>query len=214
MTDEIEWLVPPAAVPLIGNNSFVGMPGEARVQDFWQFALGDLRMNNARGYLAEFLVGKALGIEPLIRIEWDSFDLLFGDITIEVKSSAYLQAWDQRRISTLSFSGLKGTRYNPRAPLGGEDPLGKRYNAMVYVFCVQTATTHEAYNPLDVSQWEFHVVRRRALAATGLQSLGIGRVRKLSEGTTVWADLAAKVTMAAVGEARDDDDPDWWKRSL
>ena len=214
MTDEIEWLVPPAAESLIGKDSFVGMPGDARVQDFWQFALGDLRMNNARGYLAEFLVGKALGIAPLIRIEWDSFDLLFGDITVEVKSSAYLQAWDQRRISTLSFSGLKGTRYNPRAPLRGEDPLGKRDNAMVYVFCVQTAITHEAYNPLDVSQWEFHVVSRSALAAIGLQSIGIGRVRELSEGLTAWADLATRVTKAAAGEALDDDDFDWWKNSL
>lgn len=214
MTDEIEWLVPPPGEPLIGNDQFVGMPCDARVQDFWQFALGDLRMNNARGYLAEFLVGKALKIEPLIRIEWDSFDLRFGDITIEVKSSAYLQAWDQRRISTLSFSGLRGTRYNPRAPLGGEDPLGQRYNAMVYVFCVQTAITHEAYNPLDVSQWEFHIVPRSALAAIGLQSIGIGRVRKLSEGSTAWTDLATKVAEAAVGEARNDDDPDWWKSSL
>lgn len=171
-------------------------------------------MNNARGYLAEFLVGKALGIEPLIRIEWDSFDLLFGDITIEVKSSAFLQAWEQPRVSRLSFSGLRGTRYHPRALMGGEDPLGKRYNAMVYVFCVQTATTHAEYNPLDVSQWEFHIVPRSALAAIGLQSIGIGRVRKLTKGSTAWADLATKVTEVAVGEARDDDDPDWWKASV
>jgi hypothetical protein len=214
MIDEIEWLVPPAAQPLIGEDPFVGMPGDARVQDFWQFALGDLRMNNARGYLAEFLVGKALGIAPLIRIEWDSFDLLFGDITVEVKSSAFLQAWEQPRISRLSFSGLQGTRYHPRALMGGEDPLGRRYNAMIYVFCVQTAMTRADYNPLDVSQWEFHVVQRSALAAIGLQSIGIGRVRKLSEGSTAWADLAAKVTEAAVGEARDDDDPNWWKSSV
>ena len=211
MTDEIDWLVPPTAQPLVGEAKFIGMAGDPRVQDFWQFALGDLRMNNARGYLAEFLVGKALNIEPLARIEWDSFDLLFNGITIEVKSSAYLQAWDQRRISTLSFSGLKGTRYNPRAPLGGEDPLGKRYNAMVYVFCVHTSITHETYNPLDASQWDVFVVPRSALAETGLQSVGIGRVKSLSQGKTSWEDLADVITATAIDQMMVDDNPDWWK---
>lgn len=211
MTDEIEWLVPRPSEPLIGTDPFVGMTGNAQVQDFWQFALGDLRMNNARGYLAEFLVGKALHMEPLVRTEWDSFDLLYGDITIEVKSSAFLQAWEQRKISTLSFSGLQGTRYHPRALKGGEDPLGRRYNAMVYVFCVHTAVTHEEYNPLDVSQWQFHVAPRSDLAATGLQSVGIGRVGRLSHGPTAWADLASTITAAAAGQARDDDDSNWWK---
>jgi hypothetical protein len=211
MTDEIEWLVPPPAKPLSGTDQFVGIRDDAQVSDFWQFALSDLRMNNARGYLAEFLVGKALRIERLTRVEWDAYDLLYGDITIEVKSSAFLQAWDQKKVSTLSFSGLQGTRYHPRALLGGEDPLGKRYNAMVYVFCVHTALTHEKYNPLDVSQWEFHVVSRSALVALGLQSVGIRTVRKLAHGPTSWANLEYAVAESAVGEARDDDDFDWWK---
>lgn len=87
MTDEIQWLVPPASLSLSGDEQFTGMPGTT-VRDFWQFALGDLRMNNARGYLAEFLVGKALGIKDLKRVEWDSYDLLFGDITNTARSVA------------------------------------------------------------------------------------------------------------------------------
>lgn len=51
MTDEIQGLVPPDAVSLSGDEKFTGMAGTT-VRDFWQFALGDLRMNNARGYLA------------------------------------------------------------------------------------------------------------------------------------------------------------------
>jgi hypothetical protein len=166
-------------------------------------------MNNARGYLAEYLVGTALGIQGLQRVEWDSYDLLFGEITIEVKSSAYLQLWDQKKLSTLSFSGLQGTRYSPRAPGNGEDPLGRRLNAMVYVFCVQTAIEHDLYDQLDVAQWNFYVVTRSALAVTGLKSLGIARVQSLSGGATNWSDLKAAVTAAAVGQERDDDG-DWW----
>lgn len=208
MTDEIQWLVPPASVSLSGDEEFTGMSGTT-VRDFWQFALGDLRMNNARGYLAEFLVGKALGIENLKRVEWDAYDLLFGDITIEIKSSAYLQSWDQKRVSALSFSGLQGTRYHPRAPGDGMDPTGKRFNAMVYVFCAHTVTEHAKYDQLNVRQWEFHVVPRSALAATGLKSLGIVKVRELSGGPTPWADLASRITAAAADQWRDDDTP-WW----
>jgi hypothetical protein len=212
MGEGIKWLVPPVLKALRGRKKFKGMP-HARVEDFWQFALGDLRMNNARGCLAEYLVGRALGIEPLQRIEWDSYDLLFGEITVEVKSSAYLQLWDQKRLSTLSFSGLQGTRYNPRAPNGGEDPLGRRFNAMVYVFCVQTATEHEFYDQLDATQWEFYVVSRSDLAATGHKSLGIARVKELSKGPTEWEDLKSAVTAASLGQARDDDG-DWWNAEV
>lgn len=210
MTDEIQWLVPPPAVCLSGDEKFTGMAGTT-VLDFWQFALGDLRMNNARGYLAEFLVGKALGIDNLKRVEWDSYDLLFGDITIEIKSSAYLQSWDQKKISALSFSGLQGTRYHPRAPGNGMDPAGRRFNAMVYVFCAHTEIEHATYDQLNVFQWEFHVVPRSVLAATGLKSLGIAKVRELSGGPVAWAGLASRVTAASADQRRDDDSP-WWTR--
>jgi len=109
-------------------------------------------MNSARGYLAEFIVAKALGMNNLSRVEWDSYDIPYGDIILEVKSSAYLQSWDQRKRSVIQFSGLKGTRWHPR---GGLDPAGPRYNAMVYVFCVQTAQEHDEYEQLQPGQWEF-----------------------------------------------------------
>lgn len=208
MADEIHWLVPPTSVSLSGDEAFTGIPSTT-VREFWQFALGDLRMNNARGYLAEFLVGKALGITPLRRVEWDSYDLLVGDITVEIKSSAYLQSWEQKKPSALSFSGLQGTRYHPRAPGDGMDPLGRRYNAMVYVFCAHVETEHAKYDQLNVSQWEFHVVPRSVLAATGLKSVGITKVRELSGSSTPWADLAKRVTAAGADQQRDDDAP-WW----
>ena len=149
MDDEIQWLVPPISAPLSGAEHFVGME-ETTVRDFWQFALGDLKMNNARGYLAEFIVDKALGIENLMRVEWDSYDLVFGDITIEIKSSAFLQLWAQKKVSALMFSGLQGTRYRPRALGNGEDPLGKRFNAMVYVLCA-----HEKICMRHMTSWTF-----------------------------------------------------------
>jgi hypothetical protein len=182
---------------------------DATVEDFWRFALGDLRMNNARGYLAEFIVGKALGLSEIRRTEWDAYDLLWNDITIEVKSSAYLQLWDQRRVSKIVFSGLKGTRWHPRHDL---DPTGKRYNAMVYVFCAQTTTDHSTYDPLLLDQWTFYVVPRSRLAALDVNSVGLARVRVISSGEVAWVDLSRAVELAAAGESLDDDG-DWWPSS-
>ena len=53
-----EWIRPPRLEPLRGDEAFRGV--KATVQDFWAFAMSDLRTNNVRGYLAEFLVAKAV----------------------------------------------------------------------------------------------------------------------------------------------------------
>lgn len=84
------------------------------MEDFWRFALSDFRMNNTRGYLAEFLVAKAVGATSG-RVEWDAFDVLApSGARIEVRSSAYLQVWDQRRPSRIVFSGLTGRTRSPK----------------------------------------------------------------------------------------------------
>ena len=80
---------------------------------------------------------------------------------------------------------------------------------MVYVFCTHTQIKHEKYDQLDITQWEFFVVSRSALAETGQQSLGINRARRLAGGPTAWADLGSAITTAAIGQQRDDDAV-WW----
>lgn len=202
MTEET-WIVPLQAPPSQGSDRFVGM--DATVGDFWRFAMNDLRMNNTRGYLAEFLVAKALGLYDVSRVEWDAYDLLLDKIRIEVKSSAYLQAWEQPRPSRIVFSGLRGTRYNPHY---GYDPGGKGFNAHIYVFCVQTAVTHEDYRPLDLNQWSFYVVKRSALEHHGSGSVGLATVVRLATSDTAWADLRPAVLQAAQGE--EVDESSWW----
>lgn len=89
-----EWVPAPILPRLRGDERFEGM--DASVTDFWRFAMSDLRINNTRGYLAAFLVARSLGIDAQ-RVEWDDYDVLWEGVKIEVKSSAYLQAWAQRR---------------------------------------------------------------------------------------------------------------------
>lgn len=197
-------MTPAELEPLTGMEPFIGI--DARVSDFWRFALSDLRMNNARGYLAEWLVAQALGMREIHCVEWDDVDLLLDRIPIEVKSSAYLQAWDQRQLSTIQFTGLQGTRYRNRS---GYDPAGKRFKAHVYVFCVQTARTHAEYHPLDVTQWDFYVVRRSQLVALGQKSVGLVALCKLVDVPTPWDQLRDAVVNAAVGEERPEDAAIW-----
>jgi len=101
-----QWFSAPPARVLTGDEPFIGCA--ATVYDFWRFAMSDLLMNNVRGYLAEFLVARAVQAVGQ-RIEWDAFDVLTPDgVKVEVKSSAYLQVWDQRAPSRILFSGLRG----------------------------------------------------------------------------------------------------------
>ncbi|MEO7146597.1 MAG: hypothetical protein ABIW81_05685 [Terrimesophilobacter sp.] len=82
---------------------------------------------------------------------------------------------------------------------------------MVYVFCAQSQTERKKYHQLDIFQWEFFVLSRTDLAATGLKSLRINRARQLAGGATGWTDLPSAVRGAAIGQVREDD-ADWWTR--
>lgn len=165
--------------------------------------MSDLRTNNVRGYLAEFLVAKAVGAGGS-RIEWDAYDVLTPEgIRIEVKSAGYLQTWNQRRLSRISFGSMKGRTWSPEM---GESATAS-LNADVYVFAVQTALQHELYDPLDIGQWQFYVLAREAVEATGYASIGLTTLRSLSDGAVPYDDLARAIRAAGSGRSADHDDP-------
>jgi len=173
--DKQDWTNAPPAVPLDGSEPFRGM--DATVADFWAFAMSDLRMNNVRGYLAEFLVRQAVGATHT-RVEWDSADVIAPDGSrIEVKASAYVQSWAQRGPSRITFGGLRGRMWTPQDGLSTD----LSYNADVYVFAVQTADSHDSYDPLDVSQWAFWVVPVAKLAQLGFTSISLATVERLAD---------------------------------
>jgi hypothetical protein len=187
---------PNAAVAYSGDELFAGL--DATVKEFWAYAMRDLRTNTTRGLLAEWLVAKAVGASP--HEEWESFDVLTPDgVRVEVKASAYLQSWEQRRLSTISFSRLKGQRWSGREGYAGE----QSYNADVYVFCVQTAKSHEDYDPLELSQWEFYVVPSASVESTGYSTIGLPTLLTLTAGPTEYGQLAGAITTAAAAGKSD-----------
>lgn len=177
--------------PLEGDEAIEGIPG-TNVHDFWRFALPNLQVNTARGWFAEFLVAKAVGIERPVRIEWDDHDVVWDGIRIEVKSSGRMQMWVQKKPSDLRFTGLSSRSWTADAV----DYASERsYNADLYVFAVQTAETHESYDPLDVNQWRFAVLPVAAVEATGYRSLSWTAAETLAGGDIGFAELRNDIVL-------------------
>ena len=131
------------------------------MQEFWQWAYSDLIGNAERGAVAEFIVATAIGVHESVRVSWDKYDLLSKEgIRIEVKTSGFIQTWEQKNLSKLVF-GI--------APTFGWDSVSNTYDVIrarqsdVYVFCVHKHTDQETINPLDTRQWDFYLLPTKIL---------------------------------------------------
>ena len=181
---------PPPLDPLTGDERILGV--DASVSDFWRFALPDVTTNNVRGWLAEYLVWRAIGVERPVRIEWDAFDVLWGGIRIEVKSSALVQRWAQRGDSKLAFTGLRGRLLDP---VTNDYVDEATYNADVYVLAVNLAG-REKFDQLDIGQWRFAVLSRATLEATGQASMNWARAQQLATAVVGYDGLADAIRTA------------------
>ena len=144
----------------------------ATVADYWRWAHSDLNSNAERGKFAEFLVACSLGLKHEISQEWGAYDIHWVDgedeIKIEVKTSAYLQIWGQKKLSSPSFSTRPSRKWNVKT---NEYEAITRRQADVYVFCLENQKTQEGCNPnpLDLAQWEFYVLPTSVLNERGSQ---------------------------------------------
>lgn len=128
----------------------------ANIQDFWKRWFSNLLTNNLRGILAEYLVASSLWVTQQPRVEWDAYDVISPEwITIEVKSSAYVQWWEQKKPSKISFSIRETRLYNEESQQ--RDLLLKRQSD-VYVFCLLAHQDKETINPLNLDQWDIYVL--------------------------------------------------------
>ncbi len=127
------------------------------VGDFWSWAYSDILSNTDRAVFAEFVVGTALGVTDAPRVEWDAVDLRYGEKTIEVKSSAYVQSWhrEQDPPSQISFDLKERLSWDAASNTYRVEPSRA---ADCYVFCVYAEKDRSKANVLDVDRWEFYVV--------------------------------------------------------
>jgi len=125
--------------------------------DFWKWSVSDIISNSTRGKFAEFIVANAMNIDiTQVRDEWSAFDLISPEgIKIEVKSSAYMQSWNQKKNSTISFSIKRSFAWD--AETNKQDNV-KKIQADVYVFCLLKPETKIRLDPLNLDQWGFYIL--------------------------------------------------------
>ncbi len=160
--------------------------------DFWRWT-GSLLLNNtSRGNLAEFIVAQALGIAHGVRATWDSYDLKTArGLQIEVKSSAYVQAWRQKRLCRPTFGIAPAKGWDPETNVYSET---KRH-AHVYVFCLLDHKVQATINPLDLTQWTFYVLPTHVLDAwlPTQKSVGVSTLERLGAEKVAFDGLAAAI---------------------
>jgi len=123
---------------------------------FWNWAHSNFLSNAYRGVLAEYIVGKALECLPEKRTEWDAYDLLTKDgLKIEIKSSAYVQSWEQSKPSAIRFDIAEKQSWDAQTNTYSESATR---SADIYVFCVLAEKDKNKANPLDLDQWFFMVI--------------------------------------------------------
>ena len=183
--------------------TFEGMPTGYLITDFWRWSSSDLLTNTLRGTYAEFIVAMALGADITEgRVEWADFDLSFplewddGEehrttVRVEVKSSSYLQAWEQSKPSVISFDIKRTTGWSPET--GYSPDLDRRSD--VYVFCLYTIADRSKADLLNLDGWQFYVAStKRINAICGTQKrISLSALSKLDPIKTDYVGLSAAV---------------------
>lgn len=171
-----------------------GQPVGPDLLSFWRWSASDLISNTMRGILAEFIVANALGIPTeSARDAWGAYDLETLDgIKVEVKSSAYIQSWHQKRFSAITF-GTRKTRYwDADTNRFGDTP---KRQADVYVFALLAHRDKRTIDPMNLDQWQFFVVATHALDARtrSQDSITLPTLQRMSAGPYTFGELASIV---------------------
>lgn len=161
-------------------------------QQFLAWAYDDLLTNTTRGVLAEYIVATALSIHDRKRVEWDRYDLVIGDIGVEVKSAAYVQTWKQTQLSKIVFGVRPAMGWDARTDTFAES-AGR--SADVYVFCLLEGEDRDAINPLDAEQWTFYVLPTSKLPEQ--KTIRLGPLKALGPYECAYDELKSAIHKAA-----------------
>lgn len=169
----------------------------ATMLEFWRWSASDVVGNTARGIFAEFLVALALDCAGGVRSGWDAYDLRTKDgVTVEVKSSAYIQAWPMPELSRIQFGIGKRLRWVPET---GELVGPKKRQSQVYVFCLLAHQEQATLDPLDLRQWKFFVLATRTLDAKmkDRQQIGLKELEEIRPRQADFRGIAEAVRLEA-----------------
>lgn len=168
------------------------------VLDFWQYGFSNLNSNILRGVLAEFLVEKALNDSDDVglRNPWDDFDVEYDGTKIEVKSCSYLQDWDQNKLSTIKWSGLKAkSLYYSSAVNGDQVEQVAEYKSHMYVLALLDHQETDTLDILNLNQWCFYVLSKDELKriSEDSSSVSLARLNQHNIKHHPFSDLGHKI---------------------
>ncbi|MDO3384962.1 hypothetical protein QWI17_03800 [Gilvimarinus sp. SDUM040013] len=174
-----------------GNEPFTyqGAKLDFDVLSFWQWSSSELLGNALRGKLAEFIVASSIDALSSLREEWDEFDVVASSgLKIEVKSSSYLQSWQQNKPSRISF----GIQPTGTSQTRGEE---KSRKADIYVFCVLAHKDMSSVNPLSLEQWDFYILSTSVLneKAPEQQTITLSSLLELKPTHVKYERLGAEI---------------------
>ena len=177
-----------------------GISGLAQITvgHFWQWAYSDILSNRNRGIFAEFIVASALGVTDKPRIEWNAIDIVYRGKKIEVKSSAYLQNWQQSSLSKISFQ--VGEKQSWIAESNSWLPASERASDC-YVFCIYSEQDPSKADVLDISKWEFYLVATRLMneKLKGQKTIGLNSLKKIALGPVPIGELKRSIDSVLQG---------------
>ena len=166
------------------------------LEGFYRWAMGDLVDNRNRGIFAEWLVGQALGAirDGEVRHEWDAYDLLYGEIKVEVKASGLSQTFNPGQASNPRFDiEKKNWSWVAKTNEYIEHDPPKRF-AHVYVFCLHEPGKADNENVRDLACWKFWVISKQALndKLGDQKSVGPATLDRLS-APIKWSEIRSAV---------------------
>ena len=127
---------------------------------FWQWAYSDILSNRNRSVFAEYIIASALELLSEARIEWDSKDLVYRGVYLEVKSAAYAQSWNQEKPSKISFDIAKKNAWDSNTDEKYKESIRA---SEIYVFCLYNPYNKNQIEILDVNNWSFFIVETKRL---------------------------------------------------
>lgn len=137
------------------------------VLEFWKYGFSNLNSNVIRGVLAEFIVENALkdNMEIEVRSPWGDYDVLYKGKKIEVKCCSYIQDWDQTKLSTIKWSGLKAKElyYSDAVKKQSELSQLSDYKSDIYILALFKHQEHATLDILDMDQWCFYVLSKEQI---------------------------------------------------
>ena len=189
-------------VKLTGSEQFTNTDNKKfTVLDFWQYGFSNLNSNVLRGALAEFLVENALkNVDDIaLRNPWGDSDVEYNGKNIEVKSCSYLQDWDQDKLSTIRWSGLKAKTLYWSSAVNGEfkDQVAE-YKSDVYVLGLLKHKETDTLDILDLDQWCFYVLSKDQLKEISgdKSAVSLFRLEKSDTKPVHFSELGAAINTA------------------